>query len=145
METSLNSTGPLVVERSYNAPVNKVWEALTELEKLKQWYFDLAEFKPEVGFEFEFIAGDDKMQYRHLCRITEVIPFKKIAYTWRYDGFPGDSKVSFEIAEEGAGSRVTITHTGLETFPDTPGFARSNFNGGWTYFIDKLKEFAEKG
>ena len=135
---------PLIVERSYNAPVAKVWEALTDLKKLRQWYFNLDEFKAEVGFEFEFTAGDDKMQYRHLCRITEVIPFKKIAYTWRYDGFPGDSEVSFEVAEKGAGSHVTITHKGLESFPDSPSFARKSFNGGWTHFIGTLQEFVEK-
>ena len=26
-----------------------------------------------------------------------MVPAKKIAYTWRYDGFPGDSTVTFEL------------------------------------------------
>jgi uncharacterized protein YndB with AHSA1/START domain len=43
---------PFVIERTYNAPIAKVWKALTDKNDMKQWYFDLSEFKPEVGFEF---------------------------------------------------------------------------------------------
>ncbi len=41
------SNKPLVFERTLNAPVNAVWEAITDKDKMKQWYFDLAAFKPE--------------------------------------------------------------------------------------------------
>ena len=146
--STTRSTEPLIVERSYNAPVAKVWAALTNLEQIRQWYFDLAEFKAEVGFKFEFVAGESagcEEGYLHKCEITEVIPNKKLAYSWRYDGYEGDSEVSFEIFEEGGGSLVRITHVGLETFPDTPMFAKSNFNGGWTHFIGALQDFVEKG
>jgi uncharacterized protein YndB with AHSA1/START domain len=43
---------PFTIERTYSASVKKVWEAITDKAKMKQWYFDLSEFKPEVGFEF---------------------------------------------------------------------------------------------
>lgn len=141
-------TKPLVVERTYdNASVKKVWQALTDPEKVRQWYFDIPGFKAEVGFEFEFTAGETGgKQYRHLCRITEVIPEKKLAYTWRYDGYPGNSEVSFELAPEDNGTKVTITHSGLETFPqDSSSFKRESFNEGWTYFLSKaLPEFLAK-
>ncbi len=42
-------TEPFVIERTYNAPISKVWKAITDKEEMKEWYFDLAEFKPEVG------------------------------------------------------------------------------------------------
>jgi len=35
--------------------------------------------------------------YHHLCKITEVIPLKKIGYTWRDKGEPGDSPVTIEL------------------------------------------------
>ena len=41
---------PFVIERVYNAPIQLVWEAITNRDQMKQWYFDLKEFKPEVGF-----------------------------------------------------------------------------------------------
>ena len=37
----------VVIERALNASVAKVWKALTDVEQMRQWYFDLKEFKPE--------------------------------------------------------------------------------------------------
>jgi uncharacterized protein YndB with AHSA1/START domain len=136
---------PLVIERTFNAPAPRVWKALTDVEEMRQWYFDLKEFKPEVGFEFEFTVEHEGMKYRHLCKITEVIPQKTLAYTWRYKGHEGDSLVTFELFAHGDKTQLTLTHEGLETFPKLPGFARKNFMAGWTAIIgSSLKEFVEK-
>jgi len=82
--------------------------------------------------------------YHHLCKVTEVIPQKKIAYTWRYKGEPGNSLVTFELFPEGNKTRLKLTHTGIETFPETPAYARKNFEAGWTAIIgSELKRFVE--
>ncbi len=135
----------VVVERTFKAPVTQVWQALTDVDQMRQWYFDLKEFKPEVGFEFEFVVDHEGTSYHHLCRVTEVIPQKKIAYTWRYKDEPGDSLVTIELFGEGDKTRLKLTHTGIETFPKTPAYARKNFESGWTAIIgSELKQFVEK-
>jgi uncharacterized protein YndB with AHSA1/START domain len=145
MTTEHNLAEGIVVERKFDAPVARVWKALTDVEQMRQWYFDLKEFKPKVGFEFEFVVEHEGTTYHHLCRITEVIPQQKIAYTWRYKGEPGDSLVTFELFDEGDKTRVKLTHTGIETFPKTPAYARKNFESGWTAIIgSSLKQFVEK-
>jgi uncharacterized protein YndB with AHSA1/START domain len=144
MTTGNNVAEAVVIERTFNAPVARVWQALTDVEQMRQWYFDLKEFKPEVGFEFEFIVEHEGMKYHHLCKITEVIPQKKLVYTWRYKGHEGDSLVTFELFADGDKTRLKLTHEGLETFPKTPSFARKNFMEGWTQIIgSSLKEFVE--
>jgi uncharacterized protein YndB with AHSA1/START domain len=144
MTTKNNLAEAVVIERTFAAPVARVWKALTDVGEMKQWYFDLKEFKPEVGFEFEFTVEHKGMTYYHLCKIIEVIPQKKIAYTWRYKGYEGDSLVTFELFADGANTRLKLTHEGLETFPKTPSFARKNFMEGWTQIIgSSLKEFVE--
>ena len=136
---------PIIVERKYNAPISKVWKAITDKEEMKQWYFDLAEFQPEVGFKFQFMGGTEDNQYLHLCEITEVIPEKKLTYSWRYDGYEGNSFVTFELFEEGGETRLKLTHRGLESFPDNPDFARTNFEMGWDQIINtSLKEYLSK-
>ena len=137
---------PLVIERVYNAPVSLVWKAITDKEDMQRWYFSLADFKPVAGFEFQFTGGTDENQYLHLCKITEVIPGKKITYSWRYDGYEGISYVTFELFDESGKTRLKLTHAGLETFPaNNPDFAKTNFIAGWTEIIGKqLKEFVEK-
>jgi hypothetical protein len=64
---------PLVIERTFNAPVARVWKALTNVADMRRWYFDLKEFKPEVGFEFEFTVEHEGVHYCHLCKVTEAI------------------------------------------------------------------------
>jgi uncharacterized protein YndB with AHSA1/START domain len=34
--------------------LRSVWKAITNAADMKQWYFDIPGFKPEVGFEFSF-------------------------------------------------------------------------------------------
>lgn len=127
---------PIVIEKLYEASIANAWTALTDKQEMKQWYFDLAAFKPQVGFEFSFTGGKDDRQYLHLCKVTEVITGKKLTYSWRYDGYEGISYVTFELAEEGNKTRLKLTHTGLETFPaSNPDFARENFVAGWTHII----------
>jgi uncharacterized protein YndB with AHSA1/START domain len=145
MAAETQSSEAIVIERTLNAPVAKVWKALTDVDQMRQWYFDLKEFKPQIGFEFEFVVEHEGNRYHHLCRITEVIPQKKIAYTWRYKDEPGDSLVTFELFSEGETTRVKVTHTGIDTFPKTPAYARRNFENGWTQIVGtELKQFVER-
>jgi uncharacterized protein YndB with AHSA1/START domain len=135
----------VIVERTFDAPVGRVWTALTDVNEMRRWYFDLKEFKPEIAFEVEFVVEHEGNTYHHLCKVTEVIPEKKIAYTWRYKGEPGDSLVTFELSPEGHKTRLKMTHTGIESFPRTPAYARKNFETGWNTIIDsELRQFVEK-
>lgn len=135
---------PLVVERTFNAPISKVWSALTNKDEINQWSFEMKEFKAELGFEFEFYGEKDGVKYFHRCVITEVIPGKKLAYSWRYEGHEGNSLVTFELFEQGKKTRLRLTHAGLESFPKAAGFATENFTEGWTQIIGKLlKEYVE--
>ena len=134
------------IEQIYHAPISLVWKAITDKDEMKLWYFDLPEFMPEAGREFRFKGGPtEDRQYTHICRITEVIPEREIAYSWQYDGYSGSSLVAFELFDEGEQTRLKLTHEGLETFPaDNPDFAKKNFAEGWTWIIGtSLKEFIE--
>src|SRR5687768_8882665 len=140
------NTQPFIIERTFNTPAINVWQALTDNKKMKQWYFNLEDFKPEVGFEFQFMAGEKNKEYLHLCKVTDVVVGKKLTYSWRYDGYPGNSFVTFELFEEGNKTRLKLTHEGIETLaPGNPDFANENFAEGWTSILDKaLKDFVEK-
>ncbi len=129
-------TEPVIVEIMLDASAITVWEALTDKDKMKQWYFDLPQFRPEKGCEFQFFGGTPDKQFKHLCEVTEVIPGVKITYSWRYDGYAGISFVTFELFPSGNQSKIKLTHSGLESFPaDVPEFGRHNFEAGWNHII----------
>jgi uncharacterized protein YndB with AHSA1/START domain len=139
-------TAPIVIERTFEASAKKVWEAITDSGQMKLWYFDIAAFKPEVGCEFQFEGGTETRKYVHRCKVLEAVPYKKLKHSWRYEGYEGNSFVTFELFEEGVCTRVRLTHEGLASFPRTnPDFARGNFVEGWTAIIgSSLKNFLGK-
>jgi uncharacterized protein YndB with AHSA1/START domain len=137
----------IILERLFNAPVEKVWHAITDKNEMKNWYFDLAEFKAEIGFKFQFTGGPSpEKQYLHLCEITEVIHEKRLTYDWRYEGYSGNSSVTFELFGQGSQTLLKLTHKGLETFPkENADFAVKNFKEGWNEIIHiSLKNYLEK-
>lgn len=141
------NTTPILIERTFDAPVAEVWAAITDADKMREWYFDLEDFRPEVGFKFQFMAGSEEKQYLHICKVIEVEERKKLCYSWQYDNYPGQSHVTFELFEVGTKTRLTLTHTGTASFPakDDPSFSRESFSAGWTHIIaTSLKEYLEK-
>jgi len=56
MTTKNNQIEPLVIERTFNAPIAQVWKAITTPEEMKRWSFDIKEFKPDVGLNFSSTA-----------------------------------------------------------------------------------------
>ena len=54
------------IERILDADVKDVWLAITDRDLMAQWYFNLKEFKAQVGFTFEFLGGPEAVSYTHL-------------------------------------------------------------------------------
>jgi uncharacterized protein YndB with AHSA1/START domain len=141
-------SSPIILERTFNAPVEKVWSALTDIDQMKQWYFpQLENFRPEEGFETEFNVHHQGKDFYHVWKVSKVAPLKKISVEWKYRGYPGNSLLTFELFSEGNQTKLVLTHEKIETFDPAkhPELAPKNFLEGWTEFMDKeLKEFLEK-
>jgi uncharacterized protein YndB with AHSA1/START domain len=138
---------PIKIECLFDAPIAKVWNALTAPAEMKNWYFDLPDFKPEVGCKFEFGGGPspDK-QYLHLCEVAEVIAGKRLTHSWRYDGYAGNSFVTFELSKQDGKTLLKFLHAGVDSFPESnPDLALENFVSGWNHIINiSLKNYLEK-
>ena len=141
------NTEPFVIERLLDAPAEKVWKAITDKDQIKQWYFNLPEFRPEVGFEFSFTGtGNTGVTYVHLCTITGVIPGRTLSHTWQYKDIPGHSVVTFELFPKGNKTKLKLTHESLASFAASgQDFAKESFAAGWTYIVGtSLKNFLAK-
>jgi uncharacterized protein YndB with AHSA1/START domain len=139
----------IVIERTFDAPIETVWKAITNKDDMKQWWPDVGAlelFKPEVGFETRFTTRHNDMDFVHIWKVTQVAPGKKITYDWKFAGNPGNSSVTFELSSEGDKTRLKLTHRGLESFlPErNPHLARGNFLMGWTSLALSLQQFVEK-
>jgi uncharacterized protein YndB with AHSA1/START domain len=135
----------VVVERTYVASIERVWDALTNKNQMRKWYFNVSDFKPEPGFKFEFTGGDENVQYRHLCEVIEADKPNKLSYTWQYENIEGVSLVSIELfAERENSTRIKLTHSGLDFKTDDKNFQPSSFNAGWNHILGiSLQKFVE--
>jgi uncharacterized protein YndB with AHSA1/START domain len=134
----------VITEQSFPVSIDRLWNALTEAEQMRQWFFENIEaFEAKEGFETKFIVQSEERVFPHLWKITEVEPKKKIVYNWKYEGYAGDSYVTFELMEKNEGSKLKLTHEVTEDFPqDVPEFKRESCQQGWDYFIkERLKEY----
>jgi uncharacterized protein YndB with AHSA1/START domain len=135
--------GPLIKEFYYNVPSEKVWQTLTDMDKMKQWYFpQLQKFEPVVGYKFHF--DDNNLAYHKEWIVTKVVAGKTLAHSWAYKGYSGSSEVTFDLFAVENKTTLRVTQTGLESFPDHPHFKRERFESGWDNLLGQnLKHLLE--
>ena len=125
------------VEAVFDATKSQVWEALTNTEIMKVWYFDISNFKLAVGSEFSFYEGDKK-EYLHEGEILKAEQNAVLQHTWKHpQQSKGSSIVTWEIEETGDNKvKVTLSHEGLENFADGgTNFAPANYEMGWNTIV----------
>ena len=138
---------PIIVEEIINAPIKTVWNAITQVVLMRQWFFDnIPDFKAEVGFKTQFNVQSESRNFLHLWTVTEVKFLKKIVCNWKYEDYEGDSFVHFELIEEKNSTIIRVKSIVTENFTDDiPEFKPESCRAGWNYFIKQnLKNYLEK-
>jgi uncharacterized protein YndB with AHSA1/START domain len=97
----------VVFRRRYAKPVAKVWAALTVPERLADW-FGAAKIDLRVGGTLQITSGNGKVSE---LSITLVDAPHVLSWSWTIDGL--NTSVLFELAPDGDGCRLTLTHSGL--------------------------------
>lgn len=128
--------GVIKVEAVFDATKSKVWEALTNSEIMKIWYFDIANFNLNIGNKFSFYEGEKK-EYLHEGEILQVEENKLLQHTWTHpEQSSGTSVLTWNIDEIDGKTKVTLTHEGVESFADAgPNFAPANYEMGWNALV----------
>lgn len=129
----------IVVEVLLAASVEQVWAALTEPDRMVEWFFEEIEaFRPEVGYEASFVVVNEGRSFDHRWLIKEVQRPRRLVYGWRYEGYAGDSVVGFELSPQADGTRLRVTHDVVQDFAEgVPEFTREACIGGWRYFLQE--------
>jgi len=126
------------IEVDLPVSTDAVWQAITDPEQMRQWYLPmLPDFQAEVGFKVEFNMECEGRTFLHQWEVIEADDGRRIVYNWRYAGIPGDSNVSWELTKSGDATRLSFTHTALESFDSNdPLFSRESCQTGWEYFLN---------
>jgi len=143
----LKTDPPIIVKQDFNCSVSRLWTAITDASEMRKWMFEqIQSYEPVVNFETSFDLHHEGRLFRHMWKILEVEANHLIKTNWTFEGYPGQSIVSFEISPTDDGSSMlTVTAIALEDFPqDIPEFKRESGLGGWNFLLkESLKDHLE--
>lgn len=138
------NTQPVVKELTIDAPISKVWKALTEKEQIAKWLMPSDNFELKVGTTFNMLGTSKGVEYPHICTITEIIPEKKLSYTWAVKDKLSDTLVTYELEELNGKTKLTLTHSGWDKVTlAAEGAFRDDYTNGWNQVLPGLKNYVE--
>ncbi len=121
----------------------KVWQALQDGEWMRRYWKheNISDWK--VGSHWEMIADDGKRTRKHVGKVLECTPNKRLAMSWTNPEDANDpstySKVALDIDTVGDMVRLTVTHEDLS--PEM----RGRIGYGWPLVLSSMKSFLETG
>jgi uncharacterized protein YndB with AHSA1/START domain len=157
----IDSQESVVIERSFDAPIDLIWRMWTEPDHFKAWYgpqgaaIPIAKMDVRVGGSrlvgMEMQTPNGLMQMWFTGTYREVVENERLVYTESMsdesgnvlsasdmgmpEGHPTMTEVIVELKEVGGRTRMVMTHVGIPK--DSPGAA------GWTMAFDKLAAHVE--
>jgi uncharacterized protein YndB with AHSA1/START domain len=96
----------VVREVTFDAPPEEVWEALTDSERLEEWFANDVDFDLERGGVFRWDDGET----RHAV-VEQVEPGRRLAIRWWDPEAPEESEVTFTLDQTEDGTRLVVTET----------------------------------
>ena len=146
----------VVIERSFDAPVDRIWQLWTDPELFKAWYgpdgatIPVAKMDVHVGGTrlvcMEMQSPDGPRQMWFTGEYLEVVEHERLVYTESMAdqdgnvlsssdlgmpaGHPTTTEVRVELTDLGGRTKMVMTHAGVPS--DSPGAA------GWAMAFDKL-------
>ncbi len=136
------------IERTFDAPKDKVFAAITQKDKLEKWWLgtgtevEIAEHDPREGGRWRFVQKtDDGQEFAFFGSYHEVSP-ERIVQTFEFSGLPERGHVSMEKMEMTEENGKTTIHvvTTFFSVEDRDGMVQSGMEGGMNASYDALDE-----
>ena len=159
MDNHLVSKDAVVIERTFDAPVDLVWQLWTQAEQFKKWYgpkgfsVPVAEMDLRVGGKrlICMSSPDGSMKIWTTGEYKEIVPTERLVYTespadengnmvspaamGMPEGYPATTEITVLLEDLGGRTKMVMTHAGVP--------AGSGADGGWNQAFDKLANHIE--
>jgi uncharacterized protein YndB with AHSA1/START domain len=128
---------PIRLERLLSAPVEDVFDAMTDPARMADWFSPIGraevEADPVVGGRLHVVMVDGDVRFEHDGEFLDVRRPTRLAFTWR-SRYTDDraTVVKVELSDEDGKTRLVLEHQGLHSD------ARASHEGGWGGILDRL-------
>jgi uncharacterized protein YndB with AHSA1/START domain len=159
MTNSNVSEDAVVIERTFDAAVDLIWQMWTDPEHFKNWYGPKGFTVPVADMDMRvggtrlicMASPDGSMKMWTTGEYTEIVANKRLVYTespadengnvvspsamGMPDGYPATTEVTVLLVDLGGRTKMVMTHSGVP--------ADSGAGGGWEQAFDKLADHIE--
>ena len=142
MNDTAEQTLPILeLEELISGPPEAVFDAWTDPEQLKLWFFGgesdhvrLAETDPRVGGKYLIVMSSDKKDWEDRGEYLEVERPNRLVFTWHTPSIDfQESLVTVTLTAEGEKTRLRLVHERL------PADMLEAHRKGWTELFTKLE------
>ena len=134
----------LVMKRTFDTPREKLFEAWTNPEMMREWFFagqgwsSTVASDAKIGGGYKVAMHGPENTFTHEGTYRELNPPSKIVFSWN-SPLVNDTIVTIELAEVSEGTELTLTHELLGTEE-----LRAQHTEGWTGCLGSLGVYVEK-
>ncbi|MEP1095370.1 MAG: SRPBCC domain-containing protein [Cyclobacteriaceae bacterium] len=130
-------------EKVFAHSIDKVWKAISVGEEISSWFVK-ADFKPEVGYNYEFRSLGDEVCPLISGVVKEATPYT-LVYTWEVENTNVETLVKWVLEQVGDQTKLTIEHSGISQYPGESAVKMfESFNGGWDNCVSELDKYLVK-
>ncbi|HEY6088727.1 MAG TPA: SRPBCC family protein [Gemmatimonadaceae bacterium] len=138
------------IERIFNAPRDRVWQAMTDPKLVAQWWgrgnklvIEKLEVRP--GGHWRFVEHSNHGVHGFEGRYAEVKPPERVVQTFEWDGMPGHVALETATLEDLGDGRTRLVTTSLfMTGEDRDGMLQSGMEGGLNESYEALDRVLAK-
>ena len=128
----MKNHGTIRLEHVYKQAPDKVWKALTDPALVARWWAT-GDVRAEVGHRFDMDMGKWGKQP---CEVLAVEPERLFSY--RFAEPTLNTIITFRLAPEGTGTRLTLTHEGFDLDSPMGRQALEGMKPGWPGILEKI-------
>ncbi len=124
------------IVRIFNAPRERVWQAMTDPKLVAQWWgrgnkLVIEKFELERGGHWRFVEHSPEGVHGFEGRFREVTPPERVVQTFEWDGMPGHVIIETAVLEDLGDGRTRLVNTSLfHTTEERDGMLQSGMEGG---------------
>ena len=132
------------IERTFAAPRERVWKAMTDPKLVAQWWgrgnkLVIERMEMERGGHWRFVEHSEQGVDGFEGRYREVTPPERIVSTFEWDGMPGHVVVNtVTLHDLGDGRTKVVTVSQFHTTEERDGMLHSGMEGGLNQSYDAL-------
>jgi uncharacterized protein YndB with AHSA1/START domain len=112
-----------------------VWHHITDPSRIAGWLM-ATNFAAEVGRDFSMQCGT---QGPITGVVTEVVPHKKLVYTWTSALIKAETTVTITLTDENGKTRLVLVHSGWQV-PPTDAEVVDEHDKGWGEHLRSLQD-----